>query len=338
MDATLTVRNFGSLEHQLEEFTKFKTSLHNELDKLLVGLEEVIDITTSALICDGHILLEGAPGLGKTLLVKSLGQALGLPFKRIQFTPDLMPADITGTHILTEDAQGSRSFQFKQGPLFANIILADEINRATPKTQSALLEAMEEKQVTALDQTFKLDEVFFVLATQNPIEHEGTYQLPEAQLDRFIAKAIVPSPSAESLKQILLRTTGSQTQTKEKQIDINISKSYIKTFQNLVKEVVVAPKLIDKLVEVMTALDPLSKNSNSIANKYVRYAPGPRGAQSVLKMAKAKALKNGRIHLSIEDIKEVFIYCLRHRLILNYLALSDNISADSILAELLAKV
>jgi MoxR-like ATPase len=296
-------------------------------------MEGVLRATLASIFARGHVLLEGAPGLGKTLLVKSLASALGLSFKRVQFTPDLMPSDVTGTQVLTEDAGGARRFVFKQGPVFANIILADEINRATPKTQASLLEAMEERQVTVLDQTYKLPQPFFVLATQNPIELEGTYPLPEAQLDRFLVKILVPSPSSAELKEILRRTTGTNSYEIEPVFTPEIALNEIARMQAIVRHVVVSDPLQEVLVRIIAALTPSSEFAPDDVKRYVRFGPGPRGAQSIVLAAKVNALLDGRINISFDDIREALKPTLRHRLILQFQAEADGVTADDILEE-----
>ncbi len=322
-DLTAEVAEFSRLFHQLE----------SEVSKVIVGLRDVVRLTLTAIFAGGHVLLEGAPGLGKTLLVKSIADALGLSFHRIQFTSDLMPSDITGTQVLSEDENGRRSFVFKLGPLFANIVLADEINRAGPKTQSALLEAMEEKQVTVLGATHKLPQPFFVLATQNPIELEGTYPLPEAQLDRFIFKVLVASPTPTELKEILARTTGTSAVKLGSLLPADETVVSIMKMRQLVRRVIVAPPLEDVLVGMVTALTPGSSNCTEKVAEYLRFGPGPRGAQAVLMAAKVFALLDNRINLAYEDLKEAVVPALRHRLILNYQAEAEGVTSDEIIKE-----
>ena len=318
---------------EVELFAEQFRRIETELGRVIVGNAELVRLTLCAIFAGGHVLLEGAPGLGKTLLVKSIAQVMGLSFHRIQFTSDLMPSDITGTQILAEQEGGKRQFVFKPGPIFANIILADEINRAGPKTQSALLEAMEEKQVSVLDTTHKLPEPFFVLATQNPIELEGTYPLPEAQLDRFVFKLIVSSPSRVELKQILARTTGTSSVNLQPIFSATDVTKNILSMRSLVRAVLVAAPLEDVLVGTIFSLTPTSDNRTNLVSQYVRYGPGPRGAQSVLLTAKVLALLDGRMNLAYEDIKRALLPALRHRLILNYQADADGISADQIIED-----
>lgn len=324
--------NFLDLEDSISNFQSKFNSLKNEIKKVIVGMDDIIDFTLASIFANGHVLLEGVPGLGKTLLVKTIAKVLGLDFKRIQFTPDLMPADLTGTLILSEDENGKKDFVFKQGPLFSNIILADEINRATPKTQSALLEAMEEKQISSFNTTYKLNAPFFVLATQNPIELEGTYPLPEAQLDRFLVKLILNVPTDSELKDILERTTGS----KESKLSAlsKDSKKEIEEMKSLVKEVVISESLLDVVVRMIGALNPKNDFAPSKVKTYVSFSPGPRGAQAVIMLAKVFALLDGRINISFEDIKKAFLPALRHRVILNFQADVNNITTDLIISEI----
>jgi MoxR-like ATPase len=317
----------------VEAFANAFHLLEKEVGKAIVGMEEVVAFTLTAIFSGGHVLLEGAPGLGKTLLVRSIAEALGLTFHRIQFTSDLMPSDITGTQVLTEDENGRRRFVFQAGPIFANIVLADEVNRAGPKTQSALLEAMEEKQVSTLGVSRPLPQPFFVLATQNPIELEGTYPLPEAQLDRFIFKLLVGSPTGMQLKEILSRTTGTLKPALSPVWPAEQTVRIMLQMQELVRRVVVAPPLQDVLVGMIFGLTPGSEQCTEAVNEYVRFGPGPRGAQSILLAAKVFALLDKRINLAFEDIKKALVPALRHRLILNYQAEAEGITADQLINE-----
>ncbi|MGI6680166.1 MAG: AAA family ATPase [Bdellovibrionota bacterium] len=320
------------LENKVKEFSLNFYKIKSEVQKRIVDMDDIIEFTLASIFANGHVLLEGVPGLGKTLLVKTISQVLNLDFKRIQFTPDLMPTDLTGTLILSQDDSGKRDFTFKRGPIFSNIVLADEINRATPKTQSALLEAMEERQVSSFDTTYKLKEPFFVLATQNPIELEGTYPLPEAQLDRFLTKLILTLPNATQLKEIILRTTRSDNA----KIDVVFEnpKETITNMKALVKEVIISETLLDVVVRMLEALNPKNKFSTMKVKKYVSFPPGPRGAQGLIMLSKVLALLDGRINTSFDDIKKAFIPTLRHRVILNFTADVDNITADDILLEI----
>ncbi|MEZ4753794.1 MAG: AAA family ATPase [Bdellovibrionota bacterium] len=322
------------LAADVESFSHNYSLIRDEIGQVIVGMDEVVRGTLSAIFAGGHVLLEGVPGLGKTLLVKSIARALGLSFKRIQFTPDLMPSDVTGTQVLSEDESGKRSFIFKHGPIFANIVLADEINRATPKTQAALLEAMEEKQVTVLGDTHRLEQPFFVLATQNPVELEGTYPLPEAQLDRFLVKLLLKTPDSESLKTILTRTTGSSIPQSESVFASNSDGTQkIEAMKALVRRVLAADPLLEILVRVISALTPGNEFATKKVNQYVRFGPGPRGAQAVMMLAKVNALLDQRVNISFVDIRDALLPALRHRLVLNFHAEADGITSDDIIAE-----
>lgn len=321
------------LEGAIAEFNKTFAGVEEELSRVIVGMRGVVRGAVGAIFAGGHVLLEGVPGLGKTLLVKSIARTLGLSFKRVQFTPDLMPSDVTGTQVLTEDDSGRRRFVFKPGPLFANIVLADEINRATPKTQAALLEAMEERQITVLDETHPLPAPFFVLATQNPVELEGTYPLPEAQLDRFMVKLLVTPPTGAELKEILNRTTGVQVPEASSVFTADSGVARIEQMKRLVRQVVVAPPMQEVLIRIISALTPSSEYATKKVERYVRFGPGPRGAQALMMMAKVSALLDNRINLAFEDIRESILPTLRHRLILNFQAEADGVSADDIIEE-----
>ena len=322
-----------------ENFQVMFRRLEAEVQKVIVGNSDVIRKVLIAFFAGGHVLLEGVPGLGKTLLVKSLSQALGMSFKRIQFTPDLMPSDIVGTEVLTE-SNGRREFQFKKGPIFAHVVLADEINRATPKTQSAVLEAMEEKQVTVFGESHLLESPFIVLATQNPIELEGTYPLPEAQLDRFFFKLLVTSPSPAELREILQRTTGAETSEISKVLPDDSGKM-ITAMTQLLRQVLIAPPIEDYVVRLVHATQPHSSNggvAGAPVKQYLRFGSSPRGAQSVILGAKGNALAEGRVHVSYEDVEKVIYPALRHRIILNFQAEAENVNTDQILAEVIKQV
>jgi MoxR-like ATPase len=322
-----------------EEFGELFFRIEREIKEVIVGHADVIRKVLIAFFAGGHVLLEGAPGLGKTLLVKSFSRALGLSFKRVQFTPDLMPADIVGTQVLSE-SDGRRDFQFKQGPIFAHVVLADEINRATPKTQSAVLEAMEERQVTAFGVTYPMDAPFMVLATQNPIELEGTYPLPEAQLDRFFFKLLVAHPAPEELTEILHRTTRAGVQ-EAAQVLAADGAGAIPDMQLLLRQVLIAPPLEDYVVRLVHGTQPDGQNRNGAvpeAKEYLRFGSSPRGAQAIILGAKGTALAEGRVHVSYEDIAAVIYPALRHRLILNFQAEAENVTADQILAAVIKKV
>jgi MoxR-like ATPase len=320
-----------------EHFQQTFKHLEAEVGKIIVGHEDVVRKVLIAFFAGGHVLLEGVPGLGKTLLVKSLSHALGLSFKRVQFTPDLMPSDIVGTQVLAE-ADGRRDFQFKKGPIFANVVLADEINRATPKTQSAVLEAMEEKQVTVFGETHMLGSPFMVLATQNPIELEGTYPLPEAQLDRFFFKLLVSSPSPAELREILKRTTGAESAGMSTVLPDD-GGTMIRESQQLLRQVLIAPPIEEYVVRLVHATQPLAGDGAAApVRQYLRFGSSPRGAQAVILGAKGNALAEGRVHVSYGDIEKVIYPALRHRIILNFQAEAENVTADQILAEVIKQV
>ena len=319
---------------QAAEFRADFERLQAEIGKVIVGMPEVVGGTLVALFADGHVLLEGVPGLGKTLLVRTLAQALDLRFSRIQFTPDLMPADITGTNILVEGEGGGREFRFQPGPVFANIVLADEINRATPKTQSALLEAMQEHSVTVAGVIRRLEEPFLVLATQNPIEMEGTYPLPEAQLDRFLFKLLVSYPTEEQLNVILDRTTGAQTPQAEKVLD----GAQVRGLRALAREVPIASHVQDFALKLVLATHPASPAGTEKARRFVRYGASPRGAQALVLGGKVRALLDGRYNVSFDDIRQVALPALRHRLILNFEGEAEGITTDEIISDILEQV
>ena len=304
-----------------------------EVQKAVVGHENIIDGVLTCLFAGGHCLLEGVPGLGKTLLIRSLSQALQLKFGRIQFTPDLMPADVTGTTIVVETPEG-RDFQFRKGPLFAQIVLADEINRATPKTQSALLEAMQERSVTVGGVTHQLDKPFFVMATQNPIEQEGTYPLPEAQLDRFFFKLEVGYSTRADLREILNRTTAGAVEEPQKVIDADS----ILRHQKLVRAVRIADQVQDYAVRLVLATHPRGQFATPLVNQFLRFGASPRAAQTLVLGAKVKALLAGRPHVAAEDIKAVALPALRHRVLLNFEAEAEGRGADEIIRNILDTV
>lgn len=307
-------------------------AVHTEISKEVVGQEETVLGALTALAVGGHILLEGAPGLGKTLLVRTLAQVVSLSFSRIQFTPDLMPADVTGTNILAQTgSDGQRDFVFRKGPIFANIILADEINRATPKTQSSLLEAMQEKSVTADGRRYLLEEPFLVMATQNPIEHEGTYVLPEAQLDRFLIKLIVPAPSLQELGEIVDRTTTHHA-ADLKQI---ITREQILALQSTVRDVPIAPTIRDFGLRLVAGSHPGSEFAPPEVTRYVRYGASPRAAQAIILCSKVYALMAGRFNVAKSDIFKAALPALRHRILMNYEADAQGITSDSIVQKLL---
>ena len=322
-----------------ENFQEIFTRLEKEVRKVIVGHDDVIRNILIAFFAGGHVLLEGVPGLGKTLLVKSLSQALGVSFKRIQFTPDLMPSDIVGTQVLTEN-DGRREFQFKKGPIFAHVVLADEINRATPKTQSAVLEAMEEKQVTVFGESYTLESPFIVLATQNPIELEGTYPLPEAQLDRFFFKLLVSPPTPPELVDILKRTTGAESGQIGKVLP-EPAEQLINEMKQLLRRVLIAPPIEEYIVRLIHTTHPQAQAgiiSAPAVKQYLRFGSSPRGAQSVILGAKGHALAQGRVHVSYEDVEKLVVPALRHRLILNFQAEAEGVTADQIIAEVVKQI
>jgi MoxR-like ATPase len=318
---------------QLDQFRADFETLRSEVGKVIVGLAEIVDDTLTALIAGGHVLLEGVPGLGKTLLVRTLADALSLKFQRIQFTPDLMPADLIGTNVMLETPEGTRKFEFQRGPIFANLLLADEINRATPKTQSALLEAMQERSVTVAGTTHRLAPPFFVLATQNPLEMEGTYPLPEAQLDRFFFKLLVQYSGRDELREILNRTTTNQ------KIDIRpiLNTERILQHQALVKRVVIAPHVQDYAIRLVLATHPQGIFSIPMTNQFLRFGASPRAAQAITLASKVQALLDGRFHVSFKDVKTAVLPAMRHRIILNFEAEAEGITTDMVLEKVLAE-
>jgi len=319
------------------EVDAFKQDFENvlrEVHKVIVGQEEVVKATLVTVLADGHALLEGVPGLGKTLLISTLSRVMDLQFRRIQFTPDLMPADIVGTNVIMEHADGSKYFQFQRGPVFTNILLADEINRATPKTQSALLEAMQERHVTAAGTTHQLDKPFFALATQNPLEMEGTYPLPEAQLDRFLFKIMVPFPPADDLAEILNRTTGTQVPDPRKVVN----GERINEMKGLVRKVPIAHHVTHYAVRLNNATHPELDGCPSIVKKYVRYGSSPRGAQTLVLAGKVEALLSGRFNVAFDDVRKVAMPALRHRIILNFEGEAEGIQPDDIIATCIKEV
>jgi MoxR-like ATPase len=323
------------LETQLtvDEFRQTAADIEAEVGKVIVGQKEVVRHVLIAIVAGGHALLEGVPGLGKTMLIRTLGQALRLDFSRIQFTPDLMPADITGTDIMEESDEGRRHFRFQYGPVFANLVLADEINRATPKTQSALLEAMQEKTVTVANETYRLPEPFFVLATQNPLEMEGTYPLPEAQLDRFLFKVNVPFPSATELNEILARTTGKENAMASKVAD----GARLVAMQHLARQTPMPSHVSEYVSRLVVATHPPHSPAEMV-NRFVRYGSSPRGAQALVLGAKITALLSGRYNVSFDDVTAVAPAALRHRLLLNFEGQAGGIRPDDVIAGLVESV
>jgi MoxR-like ATPase len=326
--------NSEAIREQLDQFRADFQRLRAEIAKVIVGQDDIVEGTLTALIAGGHVLLEGVPGLGKTLLVRTLAEALHLKFQRIQFTPDLMPADLIGTNIVLETPDGARRFEFQRGPVFANILLADEINRATPKTQSALLEAMQEHNVTVAGQTYPLPEPFFVMATQNPLEMEGTYPLPEAQLDRFFFKLLVKYPRFAEIETILDRTTEAAKPKAEPIFD----GERILALSQLAREIPIAGEVRRYGIAVVMATHPENETAAPMTKQYVRYGSSPRGAQAIILAAKLRAILDNRYHVAREDIRAVAPAALRHRLILNFEGQAENIQADEVIANVLHTV
>jgi len=327
--------NEKEVERQCADFRRLFESLRREIGKVIVGQEEIVDNVLISLFSGGHVLLEGVPGLGKTLLVRTLSSAFSLEFRRIQFTPDLMPADIVGTNIVMEDqATGRREFQYQKGPIFGQIILADEINRATPKTQSAMLEAMQEHSVTSGGQIRRLPEPFMVLATQNPIEQEGTYPLPEAQLDRFFFKLLVTYSNRAQLKAILDRTTTGQEPRAETVADAE----KILWAQKLVRHLVVAEHVQDYAIRLVLATHLEGEFTTEMVNRFVRFGSSPRGVQALVLAGKVRAMLDERYHVSFEDIAQSVLPALRHRLLLNFEGQAEGIRTDDVLKDILQKV
>ena len=329
----MSKRSQAETEKAVEDFRATFETLRAEIGKFIVGQEKIVEDVLTAIVCGGHVLLEGVPGLGKTALVNTIAQAVDLRFRRVQFTPDLLPADITGTQILVEKG-GEKVFQFEKGPIFSNILLADEINRATPKTQSALLETMQEKSVTVAGRTHKLDLPFFVLATQNPIEQDGTYPLPEAQLDRFFFKLFVEVPSHNEFSQILDRTGGAEAP----EINAVASGEEILSMGELRKEVPIDKEVQDYLVKLVLATHPEDAHASDDVKKYVRNGSSPRGAQSILAGARVRALLDGRYHVARADVDSLAVPALRHRIILSFEGEAEGIKPDDVLKDLIEKL
>jgi len=320
-----------SVQAATDAFRRDYRAVQAEIGKAIVGHHDIVDGVLTCLFVGGHALLEGVPGLGKTALIRALSEALHLKFSRIQFTPDLMPADVIGTSIINEDEHGRRAFQFMEGPIFAQIVLADEINRATPKTQSALLEAMQERQVTAGGDVRRLDAPFFVMATQNPLEQEGTYPLPEAQLDRFFFKLVVNYSSRAEMAEILERTaTG-----KAPKVQAVIDGQRIVEHQRLVRRVVIAPHVRDYAVRVVMATHPRGEFAVPLVNQFLRVGASPRAAQAIELASKVRALLDGRTHVAFEDVRAVAVPALRHRVILNFEGEAEGVGTDDVVRRVL---
>jgi len=327
----------AELQHLREALDGFRSDfrrLRDEVGKVIVGQLDILDDTLMALIAGGHVLLEGVPGLGKTLLVRTLSDCLHLKFQRIQFTPDLMPADLIGTNVVMETSAGGKRFEFQPGPIFGNIILADEINRATPKTQSALLEAMQEHSVTIAGTTHRLGEPFFVLATQNPLEMEGTYPLPEAQLDRFFCKLLVKFPSTADMETILDRTTEKKTQRAE----AVLSGERIVEMSRLIREIPISNEVRRYGIALVMATHPEHELAADITRKYIRFGSSPRGAQALILGAKIRAILDNRYHVAREDLQAVAPAVLRHRLILNFEGQAEGVPTDDVVAQIVKNV
>ena len=321
------MNTISSIEDSLRDAAEAVSQVRAQISKVMVGQESLVDLCLIALLAGGHVLLEGVPGLGKTELVKTLAKSLELDFARIQFTPDLLPMDITGTHVLLESPDGQRAFDFRHGPIFANVVLADEINRATPKTQSAMLEAMQESSVTVGRESYPLPPPFLVIATQNPIEMEGTYPLPEAQIDRFLFKVIAQYPNAEELGAILERTTSGAAP----QVDAVMSPTKVLDLRKLGLDVHISPSIRAFVVALVLATHPDRAESPSEVRRFVRYGASPRGGQALLLAAKFLALTRGRLHVAEEDIRHVLVPALRHRVLLNFEGEAEGMTADRII-------
>lgn len=317
-------------EEKIQQFASDFFRVEEEIGSVIIGQKELVRNMLTAMVAGGNVLLEGMPGLGKTQLVKAVGDAVDLEFSRIQFTPDLMPADVTGTTVMNREENGNMSFVFRKGPIFANLVLADEINRATPKTQSALLEAMQEHTVTGGSQTYRLEEPFFVLATQNPLETEGTYPLPEAQMDRFLFKLDVAFPNKEELMKIVLTTTDGKVHRASKVMD---GKRLLQ-MREIAQQVPVAEPVAEYLMDLILKTHPENQEAPEVVRQYVRYGASPRGAQAVLQAARIFALLAGRYHVAYEDIKQAAKPALRHRIFLNFEGMAEGKTSDEIIEAL----
>ncbi len=327
------MKNVGS-EATLQKAVDRLNAVRREIAKIIVGQDDVVEGVLICLLSGGHVLLEGVPGLGKTTLLRTLARTLSLKYSRIQFTPDLMPADIVGSMIMESDERGGKTLRFQYGPIFANLVLADEINRATPKTQSALLEAMQERTVTSGTTTHELEAPFLVMATQNPIEMEGTYPLPEAQLDRFLMKILVTYPSRDELSRIVERTIAREEETPMPVLN----RDEIQQVRSVCREVMVAPHVRDFAIHLVMATQCDQKEAHDLARKYVRFGSSPRGAQALVECGRVLALMRGRFHLSVEDVIQVAPAVLRHRIILNFDAHADGQTPETILTAILKGV
>jgi MoxR-like ATPase len=333
MNTPATAQPASPVRLEPEAFADRARRIEDEIGRVIVGQRDLVRQTMTGLLANSHVLLEGVPGLGKTMLVRTIADVIDCTFNRIQFTPDLMPADITGTNILVEEG-GSRVFRFQQGPIFANLVLADEINRATPKTQSSLLEAMQEHQVSVARQRFPLEAPFFVLATQNPLEMEGTYPLPEAQLDRFLFKVMVPFPSEDDLVAIVDRTTGAESPRASKVATAD----EIVEMQRLARAVPIAPHVTAYAVSILAATHPEQGRAPQLVRDYVRYGASPRGAQALVTAGKIFALLDGRFNVSTDDIRSAALPSLRHRIILNFEGEAEGITTEAVVRSILDAV
>lgn len=321
-------------EDKIKRFQEKCDDIFQQIERDVIGQKEVVNGTVIAMIAGGNVLLEGVPGVGKTRLVRSLGRVFNLPFSRIQFTPDLMPADVTGTNIIVKDEKGNSKFQFQEGPVFSNIVLADEINRATPKTQSALLEAMQEHTVTVMGVSRKLEEPFFVLATQNPIEQDGTYPLPEAQMDRFMFKLIVDYPNMEELEQIVTMTQKTMAEVANSVCNAD----ELLEMREVAKNIPLADDVLKYAMRLVISTQPESEKTVPTAQKYLRYGASPRAAQALITAAKVRALMNGRYNVSYDDINTLAYPILRHRIKLNFQAITEHISADQVINGIIKEI
>lgn len=324
----------GSMQAQAEQFRQRYAAVREQIGRVIVGHDDIVHGVLTAMFVGGHCLLEGVPGLGKTMLIRTLSETMNLDFNRVQFTPDLMPSDILGTNMIVENSEGRRAFEFQKGPIFTQICLADEINRATPKTQSALLETMQEGTVTIAGKRYELKKPFFVLATQNPIEQEGTYPLPEAQLDRFLFKLVVGYSGREELNTIIDRTTKGTVVVPEKVM----ASAEIIQWQQLVRQVILAPHVQDYVARLILATHPEGPYAPSVTNQFVRWGASPRGAQTIALASKVRALLDSRFNVSFEDVRRVYLPAMRHRVVLNFEAQSEGLSTDKVLLDILEKV
>ena len=323
-----------NINERVQKFNTAVQSVKTQLRRDLVGQDEVVDNVVIAIVAGGNVLLEGVPGVGKTRLVRSLGKTLNLPFSRIQFTPDLMPSDVTGTEIMRKDEQGNMQSEFRRGPIFANLVLADEINRATPKTQSAMLEVMQEHKVTVAGSTYQMDEPFFVLATENPIEQDGTYPLPEAQMDRFMFKLIMKFPTDKELMDIVKMTQITMAETAEMAMDGHD----ILEMRELAAQVPVMDEVLDYAVRLVSGTHPEIDGASDTAKKYVKYGASPRAAQALVTAAKVRALMNGNFNVSYADVEALALPVLRHRIKINYTAINDKLTVDGVIAKLIGEI